>query len=199
MNKAELRGQYLAKQKMLSKEEVDSASRRIADHLFSSFDLRSVSVLHCFVPIEKFNEINTRLIFAKLWRDFPHVQTVVPRVDPEIDGIRSLKFTHETELVRNAWGIEEPAHDEIVESEMIDMVLVPGLCFDAQGHRVGFGKGYYDRFLKTCRPDCLKIGLSHFDPVEKIDDIHDGDVQLDFVLTPFGMRSAELGMRNAEL
>ncbi len=190
MNKVELRQQYLAKQKMLSAEDRDSASKRIADLFFSRFDLRSVRVLHCFVAIEKFNEINTRLIFAKLWRDFPEIETVVPRVDPKLDAIQSLRFTRETELVRNAWGIEEPAHDELVETQNIDIVLVPGLCFDRQGHRVGFGKGYYDRFLKTCRADCVKIGLSHFEPVEKIDDIHDGDVQLDFVITPSGIRNS---------
>jgi 5-formyltetrahydrofolate cyclo-ligase len=197
MNKAELRQQYLAKQKVLSADEVDSASKRIAENFFSGCDLEAVRVLHCFIPIEKFNEINTRLIFAKLWRDFPHIQTVVPRVDRKIDGIRSLVFTHETELVRNAWGIEEPADDEFVEAQRIDLVLVPGLCFDKQGHRVGFGKGYYDRFLKTCRPDCLKIGLSHFEPIDKIDDVHDGDVRLDAVITPDGMRNAERGMRNS--
>ena len=184
-----------SKQEAMSEEERDSASRRITDRFFSRFDVSIVRILHSFVPIEKFKEVNTRLIFAKLWRDFPHIQTVVPRVDPETDCIRSLKFTHETELVRNAWGIDEPAHDEYVDAQSIDMVLVPGLCFDRDGHRVGYGKGYYDRFLKTCRPDCLKIGLSYFEPVEKIDDIHDGDVRLDAVVTPFEVRNAERGVR----
>lgn len=191
MYKAELRRQYLAKQEAMSEDERDSASRRIADHFFSGFDLDDVRILHSFVPIEKFKEINTRLIFAKLWRDFPNIQTVVPRVDSETDGIRSLKFTHETELVRNAWGIDEPAHDEFVETQSLDMVLVPGLCFDRGGHRVGYGKGYYDRYLKRCRPDCVKIGLSYFEPVEKIDDVHEGDVRLDALVTPDGVQSVE--------
>ena len=184
MNKTELRRQYLGQQKKLSEEQRDAASRRIADRLFSDFDLARVHFLHSFIPIEKFNEINTRLILAKLWRDFAHIHTVVPRVDFETDGMRNLKFTHETELVRNVWDIDEPAHDDFVDTEAIDMVLVPGVCFDRDGHRVGFGKGFYDRFLKTCRPDCIKIGLSYFDPVEKIDDVHEGDVQLNFIVTP---------------
>ena len=50
-------------------------------------------------------------------------------------------------------------------------------------HRVGYGKGYYDQFLKQCRSDCLKIGLSYFELVERIDDVHAGDVRLDFVIT----------------
>ena len=64
------------------------------------------------------------------------------------------------------------------------LVLVPGVCFDQTGHRVGYGKGFYDRFLKTCRPGCLKVGLSYFEPVDPIDDVHDGDVRLDFIVTP---------------
>ena len=196
MNKAELRQQYLEKQKMLSEKERHSASSRIADHFFSGFDLAGVRILHAFIPIEKFNEINTRIIFAKLWRDFPHIETVVPRVDFETNSIRNLKFTHETELVRNVWDIDEPVLGEFVETQRIDMVLVPGVCFDRDGHRVGYGKGFYDRFLKTCRPDCVKIGLSFFEPVEKIDDTHDGDVVLNFVITPDGVVA---GQRSAPL
>ena len=187
MIKAELRREYLAQQRAISHEERDSASKRIADHFFSSFDLGVVSVLHSFVPIEKFNEVNTRVIFAKLWRDFPHIQTVVPRVDFETNAISNVIFTHETELVRNVWEIEEPAHDEFVETEKIDIVLVPGLCFDRAGHRVGYGKGFYDRFLKTCRNDCTKIGLSYFDPVDQIGETHAGDVRLDALIIPDGV------------
>lgn len=184
MNKAELRREYLEKQKLLSEEERESASKRIADNFFSGFDLGGVRALHSFIPIKKFNEVNTRVILAKLWRGFPHIQTVAPRIDFETRSIQNLKFSHATELIQNAWDIDEPSHDDIVETQSIDMVLVPGLCFDRGGHRVGYGKGFYDRFLKECRSDCVKIGLSFFPPVEDIEDVHDGDVQLDFVITP---------------
>ena len=95
---------------------------------------------------------------------------VVPRVDHETNEMKSLKFSSDTQLVRSAWEIEEPVHDETVADAEIDMVLTPGVCFDRVGHRVGYGKGFYDRFLKRCRPDCLKIGLSYFEPVDKIDE-----------------------------
>jgi len=189
MIKSDLRQLYLSKQKTISVEQRAAASQRIADRFFSGFDLGGITYLHSFLPIEKFNEVNTRPIFAKLWRDFPHIHTVVPRVDFKTSEIHNLHFTHVTELVRNAWDIDEPAHDEFVETEMIDMILVPGLSFDADGHRVGYGKGFYDRLLKNCRPDCVKIGLSYFEPVERIDDAHDGDVRLDFVITAAGVRT----------
>ena len=64
----------------------------------------------------------------------------------------------------------------------IDVVLVPLLCSDGQGYRVGYGKGFYDRFLVKCRPDCRKIGLSYFPPVDRIEDVTESDVKMDEVV-----------------
>ena len=184
MSKAELRQSYLSRQKTISHQDRAVNSKAIANLFFETFDLGPFKYLHSFLPIEKFNEVDTRVIVENVWRKYPHIQTLVPRVDFEKDEIRNLKYKQDTELIRNDWDIAEPTHNEFVEPEMIDMVLVPGLCFDENRHRVGYGKGFYDRFLKTCRPDCVKVGLSYFEPVGKIDDTHDGDVRLDFIVTP---------------
>lgn len=184
MLKSELRKIYIAQQKSLSPAERKEKSEQIADRFFQMFDMRRVNFLHCFLPIERFNEIDTRMIFERVWREFPQVTTIVPRVDFEKNEIENLKFTHETELVQNDWQIHEPAYDELVESEKIDLVLVPLLCFDENGFRVGYGKGFYDKFLKNCREDCLKIGVSYFPPIKNISDSHIHDVRLDFTITP---------------
>lgn len=189
MTKAELRKIYLARKKDLPADIRIDNSKRIAARLFERFDLTQVNYLHCFISIERFNEIDTKPIFEKLWQDFPKIQTVVPRVDAETNEITNLKFGRDTQLSRNSWGIEEPSHHEYVDADRIDIVLVPGLCFDRQGHRVGYGKGFYDRFLKRCRPDCVTIGLSYFEPIEKIDDVHEGDVAVAFVVTPEAVRT----------
>src|SRR5262249_34070605 len=96
----------------------------------------------------------------------------------------SLKYGPDVELAENRWQISEPVHDERVDANEIDMVFIPLLCFDRYGHRVGYGKGYYDRFLRACRHDCIKVGLSDFEPVDKISDAHEGDVKLDAAVTP---------------
>ncbi len=184
MLKAELRKIYLVRQKSLLPEERNKKNRQIAAQFFQNFDLREIRFLHCFLPIEKFNEIDTKLIFEKIWKDFPQTETLVPRIDFHENEIENLKFSPETELKQNQWEIYEPTHDELVEAEEIDLVLVPLLCFDRRGFRVGYGRGFYDRFLKNCRPDCLKIGLSYFEPVEEISDAQDFDVKLDFCITP---------------
>ena len=64
------------------------------------------------------------------------------------------------------------------------MVLVPLLAFDRLGHRVGYGKGFYDRFLASCRPGTTKIGLSLEAIGRQVGDVHEGDVVLDYVITP---------------
>lgn len=184
MTKSEIRKIYVAKQKNLSSEARREKSERITNLFFRHFDLSRIEFLHCFLPIEKFGEINTKLIFQKIWREFPRVATLVPRVDFQTGEIESLKFTPETNLVQNAWQIHEPAHEETVETAKIDLILVPLLAFDAQGFRVGYGKGFYDRFLKNCRADCLKIGLSYFAPITEITDAQSFDVRLDFCVTP---------------
>jgi 5-formyltetrahydrofolate cyclo-ligase len=191
MIKSELRQLYLLKHKSISVEERAAMSDRIASQFFSTFDLADVRYLHSFIPIEKFNEVDTMPIFRQIWHEFPQIQTVVPRVDFETNEISSLKFGPDIELVKNAWDINEPSHDEFIETEKIDMVVVPGVCFDRQCHRVGYGKGFYDRFLKKCRPASVKTGLSYFEPVEKIDDAHDGDVRLDFVITPESVNTSQ--------
>lgn len=193
MTKTELRKIYLAKQRSLSQEDRAEKSRQISDRFFNNFSLDNIKFLHCFIAIEKFNEIDTTLIFQRLWREFPEITTVVPRVDFKIGELQNLRFSPDTALVKNIWDIQEPSHNEYVETEKIDLVLAPLICFDEAGRRVGYGKGFYDRLLKQCRDDCVKIGLSFFPPVEEIEDANELDIPLDYCVTTEGIFSSKKG------
>lgn len=184
MTKSELRKLYLEKRKALTAGEVAEMSLLLADRLFTSFDLAGIRTLHCFISISKFNEVDTSIIFQKVWNDFPNIDTFAPRMDRSIDELEHLPYTDASEMIENSWGIREPAGTKKADPKKIDLVLVPLLCFDERGFRVGYGKGYYDRFLARCRPDCLKIGISFFPPVDRIDDIHAGDIPLNWCVTP---------------
>ena len=184
MNKSQLRKIYTARQKNLSLFETKQKSELIANGFFREFDLSKVQILHCFIAIEKFNEIDTTPIFKRLWENYPQIETLVPRVDFQTGEIENLKFTIDTKLKNNIWQIKEPTTDETIETKRIDIILIPLLCFDRKGFRVGRGKGFYDKLLKNCRNDCLKIGLSFFEPTKKIFDVENFDVKLDFCLTP---------------
>jgi 5-formyltetrahydrofolate cyclo-ligase len=86
------------------------------------------------------------------------------------------------QLKQNQWGIDEPEFGEEIYPEEFDLIIVPLLAFDKSGHRVGYGKGYYDRFLSKCRPDAKRIGLSFFKPTDNID-AEEHDLQLTSVIT----------------
>jgi 5-formyltetrahydrofolate cyclo-ligase len=164
--------------------EHEAASAQIVARFFGSIDMSAVRVLHCFVSIEHLGEVDTRPIFQRIWNDFSEIQTVVPRIDRTTDQLESLRYGRDVELALNRWQIHEPVHDERVEPFEIDIVVVPLLCFDERGHRVGYGKAYYDRFLAKTRSDCQKIGLCVFPPVDEITDANELDVKLDLCITP---------------
>ena len=184
MTKSDLRKQFLDRRRALSSVELETASAHMVANFFRNCDLAAVGFLHCFIPIKHFAEVDTGPIFQRLWDEHPQIQTVVPRVNHETEEIESLRYGPDVELVASKWQIHEPAHEDRVDPANIDIVLVPLLCFDLEGHRVGYGRGYYDRFLRSCRPDCARIGLSLFPPVEKIDDAHEGDIRLSACITP---------------
>lgn len=183
MKKSELRKLFIAQRKKITPNEKAEKSLLIFNRIFACFDFAKMNFVHCFLPIERFNEIDTHPIFHKIWRDFPHIRTIVPRVDFQTSEMKSLIYHAETELAENSWNIFEPKHDEVIEAEKIDAVFVPLLCADERGFRVGYGKGFYDRFLKDCREDCLKIGLNYFAPIEEISDVNEYDIKLDFLVT----------------
>lgn len=184
MLKADLRKFYLSQQRSLSLTKRLESSQLISDQFFQHFGLEEIRIVHIFLSIERNNEIATQLIYGKLWQDFPNIQTVVPRINLETDELESLEFNVQTPLLINKWQIAEPTGKTLINPQTIDLVIIPLICFDEKGFRVGYGKGYYDNFLKTCRTDCVKIGVSYFPPIEEISDTHKNDVRLDYCLTP---------------
>ena len=184
MLKADLRKDYLTRQRSFSATERLEKSQQISEQFFQYFSLESLRLLHIFIPIEKNNEIETRFIYEKIRHEFPNIKTVTPRIKPETNEIESIEFSAKTQLLLNKWQIPEPVENNLVEPSQIDLVLVPLLCFDQKGFRVGYGKGFYDKFLAICRPDCQKIGLSYFPPVEEVSDTNSHDIKLDYCLTP---------------
>jgi 5-formyltetrahydrofolate cyclo-ligase len=182
MLKSELRKTYLAKMKLLSQDQLLEKSQQIANLFFDNFSLENVKYLHTFLTITKNCEVETKFIYEKVWRDLPSVKTIVPRVKG--DEIESISFNIDSQMSENHWQISEPIDSIFVESTEIDVVIVPLLCVDKYGNRVGYGKGFYDRFLANCREDCLKIGVSFFEPTNESFDKNKNDVRLNFCLTP---------------
>jgi 5-formyltetrahydrofolate cyclo-ligase len=184
--KKSLRPVYFEKRQQLENQQVEEMTACIASHLPALLCNASINFLHVFLPIHGKNEIDTLELVRLLKLTNPKLTLAAPRVIPGTRHLRHYILDEETVLVDNRWGIPEPDPESsihVVPAEL-DAVLVPLLAFDQRGFRVGYGGGFYDRFLAACRRDVLKIGLSFFDPVERIEDIDEYDITLDYCITP---------------
>ena len=93
-------------------------------------------------------------------------------------------MTDNTKINKNEYNISEPVDGIEVPINKLQVVFVPLLAFDKTGNRVGYGKGFYDKFLSECNSDVIKIGLSFFESEVLISDVFEGDVKLDYCVTP---------------
>ncbi|QOI97050.1 MAG: 5-formyltetrahydrofolate cyclo-ligase [Flammeovirgaceae bacterium] len=183
MTKQELRDSFIKKRLSLNEAEYYLFNRRLCDMFFASVDLSFVKVIHCFLPIIKKKEPDTWLIIDRLQREFTHIRLAVPKVNPATNQLEHFLFEGMRNLKTSRWGVPEPTGNIVMPADKIDLVLVPLLAFDTTGHRVGYGKGYYDRFLAKCRPQTNRIGISFFGPVDSIDTTTD-DIPLTGCITP---------------
>ncbi len=184
MTKADLRRQFRARRRGVSDAEALALNSALTGRFFKEVDLAQVHILHAFLSAERLREVATFPLLRRLHTDFPHIQLIVPKTDFATGELAHLTWKPGEALEINAYGLPEPTGGEAVFPEKLDLILVPLLAFDRRGHRVGYGGGFYDRFLQQCRPDALKLGLSWFGPVDEISDASPLDVPLDAGLTP---------------
>lgn len=179
MLKKDLRKIYLEKRMTLSKDEVNFLSEKIFEKFILQFNVIENHKVSIFLPISKFNEINTLEFIKFLWSK--RVNVFIPKIIDK--DLISIKFTSETILIENSWGILEPLSNQNEET-VFDYVITPLLYCDSFGNRVGYGKGFYDKFFQTINSDAKKIGVNYFAPTDIIDDISELDVKLDYLITP---------------
>ena len=98
--------------------------------------------------------------------------------------MEAICINEDTVYATNSLGITEPREGDRLELKDIDLVLVPLLVFDEAGYRVGFGKGYYDRYLVEKSEQTILMGFSYFDPIPLISDTHEFDIPLHVGITP---------------
>ena len=189
--KAALRRAALARRKALPPAEVAHRSEQLRAGLFQHFPVAEWRWLHLFLPLPAKSEPDTWPIIRQLRAEKRAPRLAAPVVQPDGISLKHYELTDATPLALNRWGIPEPLADPATEVQptQLDAVLVPLLACDQRGHRVGYGGGFYDRFLAECRPDAVFIGLSILDdePVPEIADVLLTDVPLHACLTPGGV------------
>ena len=180
MNKSDYRAKYKDLRATLSAENCDDKSLAIANNLLQ-LDIWDFEFYHLFLSIEKLKEINTEYILNILSGKDKNI--VLSKSDFKSASMTHYLLTDSTLLKTNAWGIPEPQNGIQIQPEQLDVVFIPLLAFDKKGNRLGYGKGFYDRFLKNCKPSCLKIGLSFFEAEEELPTNID-DIALTHCITP---------------
>ena len=183
MIKSALRAIYKDKRNALS----DSDRMKLDDLVliqFQRLQLPEAQTLLSYFPIPSHHEVETRPLGDFLQFRMPWLQLAYPRINYEEVSMEAVLVNDATEYVANRYGIAEPQGEDILGPQLVDIVFVPLLVYDVSGYRVGYGKGFYDRYLKLCREDVIKIGFSYFEPEPVISDVNEFDIPLNFAITP---------------
>ena len=181
MHKKELRSKYKSLRASLSENEIEEWSLAIANKLLA-LPIWEKTYFHIFLPIIEQKEVDTEVILHLLAGKDKEI--VVSKADFESKKMTHFLLTDATKIKINDYNIPEPIDGIEIPTSKIEVVFVPLLAFDKKGNRVGYGKGFYDRFLSECNPETIKIGLSFFDAEELIEDVFENDVKLDYCVTP---------------
>jgi 5-formyltetrahydrofolate cyclo-ligase len=155
---------------------ISESIQRVTLGLISNLD---PDIVHCYLSSEANYEVRTDIIIESLLHS--DKQLVVPRIKPDMIEFDNVLISPESTFFTNKWGVKEPADGRVIEALDVELVLVPLLCADRNGRRIGYGKGFYDRFLNAtaaiaiglCPEDCL------FDQIP----YEEHDKPLDYIIT----------------
>lgn len=176
---------WLDKRKKINthfKKEID---KKLLKLFIKSF-LSLFNVYHCFLPINHNNEFNTYLLIQYLLNHNKII--VVPKLGSN-NNLEHYYFQKSTKLINNHLSIPEPVNASLFfPFELIDVVLVPLIVCDNNGNRIGYGKGYYDKFLSSLKKSTLKIGINIFNCIDDKIPKEFHDITLDYLISPAGIK-----------
>lgn len=175
--KDEIRNAVKAKRRQLTREQIDEASGRITEHIISLDCYKKADTVMTY--LSAFKEPSTDGIISRLF--FDNKRVVVPISNTDTFTITPSYLTSPDKLIKGAYGIKEPEECIAADISGIDLALIPGIAFDINGARIGFGKGYYDRFLAAFKG--IKAGICY--DFQLLDYVPSSphDVKMDIILT----------------
>lgn len=175
MDKKALRAEIRAKKRAMTEEQIEVASRRLGILFADCEQYRQAKTIYGYLPYNQ--EVRTVPMLERALADGKRVAV------PKVYGDR-MKFIYMTDLNRVEKGyanIPEPVDDEPVAEDPTALVLMPGLAFDREGHRIGYGGGFYDKFLAE-EPEHPTVALCYgFQMLEKLE-TEEFDIPVDLVL-----------------
>ena len=180
--KSILRKKYLEKRQALHSSKFEEESIQLVQNTIKLIKKYKPECIHCFLPIHSKGEINTLPIIEYCWKN--NINVVIPISNFEDGTLKNAEFRPETKTKKTKNNITEPIDPIWKKNDNIEIVITPLLTFDPKGYRVGYGKGFYDRFFASLHKDVKRIGISLFKPCKGIENISEQDIPLTHCVTP---------------
>jgi 5-formyltetrahydrofolate cyclo-ligase len=187
MKKSEIREKALAERKSWTQEKFNLKNSELLNQIKAFMQpLPRNLMLMSFQSMEHTREVMTSPMHSLLINEPYFHQLIFPKIEKNTSQLIPFLTDKKSKFEKSEWGILEPMEETAVRlnPKDVDIIFIPLLALDTNGHRVGYGKGFYDRFLASTKPDVIKIGLSLEEPIEPIEDINPFDIGLDFAITP---------------
>lgn len=181
-SKTELRRLYKQKRLLLDPMEVVCLSDKIMKNaLLYLYDRPHIQHIHIYLPIKRLNEINTFPLIEALTRQNKTIYTSIS--DHDGQEMKTVKLSVNQNYREDRLGIPIPEEWQKGDDSLIQLIFMPLLAYDLKGHRLGYGKGFYDRFLSRFPKEGVKAGLSFFPPEKRIP-VEPHDIALDICINP---------------
>ncbi|MFA5524416.1 MAG: 5-formyltetrahydrofolate cyclo-ligase [Tissierellales bacterium] len=182
MDKRTLRSEILNRRKVLSKKQVITKSSAISSQLFSTEQYKNSKYIMCYIDFR--NEVRTEGIIKTALKEDKNIIIPISVVETK-QLILSQLLDYDKELESGTYGILEPKKEfiRVVNPELVDLVIMPGVAFDRRGYRIGYGGGYYDRFLTRINDSVPKIALAF--ELQMVPYVRKGryDLPVDYIIT----------------
>ncbi len=175
MDKKALRREIMAKKRSMTPEEIQMKSALLAQKLYQTQAYREAKTIYGYMPYNQ--EVRTVPILEQAMKDGK--QVAVPKVYG--DEMRFLYVQDLTAMEKSDFGIPEPVTDGPVADDTTALVIMPGLAFDPRGHRVGYGGGFYDKFLEE-ETEHPTVALCYDFQMFSSLDTEEHDIPVDLVL-----------------
>lgn len=177
MNKKDIRKSILQKRDTLkTRGEKDFL---IFDRLISSNIYKKSKVLFTYVSFG--SEVDTLALIEKAISDGKTV--CIPKTNFEDKEMKAIKIESLRELIKTKQGILEPIGGEELNIDSIDFIIMPGVAFDFNGNRIGYGAGFYDRFLNKQRKKSIKVALCYETQIIEDAMAEEHDIKVDYIIT----------------
>jgi 5-formyltetrahydrofolate cyclo-ligase len=184
MLKKELRSIYRQKRKALTPAEKNKLDDLLLIQ-FQTIPLPPIQSILAYAAIDENNEPPTDLMVDYLQYTIPGLQIAYPKTDIITQEMQAILTDEHSFFEKTEWNIPEPIDGTTIAPEQLELIFIPLLTFDKQGYRVGYGKGFYDKYLADCPAGIIKIGISYFEPTDEITDRNNFDVPLSYCITPY--------------